>query len=164
MKEQFVSFETAKLAKEKGFVSGGKHSYVQYHTDYVYDGDINHPESHKDGDIKETNHQYHSNHVDFDISNENFSIYEMPTQSLLQKWLREEHQIIIDIATDCTSEPKYVYSIHVFKGNPRDLAEKEWGWYFHKQEDWCLDYTYENALEAGLKEAISLINKELKFE
>lgn len=82
----------------------------------------------------------------------------------LQQWLREEHQIIIDIQTDCTSNPKYCYQINIFKGNPRDLAEMEWGWYFHKQEDWCLYYTYEEALEAGLQEALTLINIDIKFK
>lgn len=90
--------------------------------------------------------------------------YVAPTQSLLQTWLREKHQIIITINTDCTAEPKYVYEINVFKGNPRNLAEKEWGWYFHKQEDWGLYYTYEDALEGGLVEALTLIEKDLNFE
>ena len=156
MKERLVSFKTAKLAKEKGFSLGTNGMYCQYTKDYVYDEDPSHPESHKKGEIGVYYHYYKND------DDPNF--YEIPTLSLLQMWLREKHQIIVTINTDCTAEPKYVYEINVFKGNPRNLSEKEWGWYFHKQENWGLYYTYEDALEEGLKEALNLIGKELEFK
>ena len=136
MKEQQISFKTYKLAKEKGF-SNIQSFYKNITKNYVDSGG------------NETDERY--NTVEW-VTEE-----VIPTQSLLQKWLREEHQIIVTVSVDCTAEPKYVYDINVFKGNPRNLAEKEWGWYFHKQEDWGLYYTYEDALEEGLIEALKLI-------
>ena len=71
MKEQLISFETAKLAKEKGF---------DLFTEYGYD---------KNG--KEVN---------FPCCYNNYPVidhYSAPNQSLLQKWLREKYNIHIDI-------------------------------------------------------------------
>lgn len=79
-------------------------------------------------------------------------------------WLRDEHQIYIEINTDCTTEPKFSFQINVFKGNPRDLAEKEWGWYYHKHEPWYLYYSYEDALEDALVESINLLGRDLIFD
>ena len=49
--EDYASFELAKKLKKYGFVEPCMHSYTQYTSDFVYDGDPEHPESHKKGDI-----------------------------------------------------------------------------------------------------------------
>jgi hypothetical protein len=82
----------------------------------------------------------------------------IPTQSLVQKWLREVHQIYVEVNTDCTTSPKFCYNITKFIGNPNDLSEKEWDWIIlPNNENWGLRRKYENALEDGLKEALKLI-------
>lgn len=70
MKEELISFETAKLAKEKGFDVEGHQ--------YYYDS----PES----------VLWHSIKMEMHNKSENISV---ETQSLLQKWLREEHDVHI---------------------------------------------------------------------
>lgn len=105
MKEQLISFETAKLAKEK--------NYPFYFTAI--------------GDTKE---------VPLNI----------PTQSLLQKWLREKHDIHININTYYFEDlQKYGYEVE-------DIIHPE-GWIVLNNPK----KTYEEALEKGLQEALKLI-------
>ena len=104
MEEQLISFETAKLAKEKRF-DLTKLGYKE-----------------ENGEIIDT--------------------YSTTTQSLLQKWLREEHKIHI-VIMPCiipSNEVKY----YIFTG------KLKW--------DWAeLFDTYEEALEVGLQEALKLV-------
>ena len=105
MKEQLISFETAKLAKEKGF-----------------------------------NIKIYKNTIDYELN--------PPTQSLLQKWLREVHKIHIEIEIAADEELvniiPFIYQISIYKQKegyfPRDFYN-----------------TYEEALEEGLLEALKLI-------
>lgn len=85
MKDQLISFETAKLAKEKGFKIKTKFSYKQ---PVVTKRGTNIREK-RDYKIERTNYQYTS-FTEISYPNENYSA---PTQSLLQKWLREVHNI-----------------------------------------------------------------------
>jgi len=50
----------------------------------------------------------------------------LSSQTKLQKWLREEHYIFVDILTDGTVAPRYCISIKRFFGNPKSLSEREW--------------------------------------
>jgi len=77
--------------------------------------------------------------------------YPAPTQSLLQKWLREIHGIDLSIYSDKNPvnalnagkcDKFYDCLVKDEKGNFQQLVD-------HK--------TYEDALEAGLKEALALI-------
>lgn len=114
MKEQLIAFETAKLAKNKGFdsIEGWSRMYNQ-------DGEFKSP-------YKET--------------------YPAPTQSLLQKWLREKHNILVE-STHFTAS-HFTYKIYkkdniitiLFLGTVKDIFDN-----------------YEHALEKGLQEALKLI-------
>jgi hypothetical protein len=118
MKERLITFETAKLAKEKNYYNG------------------------EEGDC------YRQDSVFFD----NFLIcnyYPAPTQSLLQKWLRENH------------------NIHIIVHPHFDNFGEHSGWECIKVES-LIDSnintiirsgheTYEDALECGLLNALSLI-------
>lgn len=121
MKEPVVSFEIAKLAKEKGFPT----ELVTTHEAYNIKGDL--------GSI------FYSNDI-FDIL--------APTQSLLQKWLREKHNIHIEITLPVDDELKYCTPISfefmvVYKN--KDYYD---GLFYDK---------YEEALEAALLKALQLI-------
>ena len=137
MKEQLVTFETAKLAKEKNFDIGVNQSYVIYKKSYNYDDDSSHRESYKVNDIEINSHYHVNNYKGIDLSNELYEAYSAPTQSLLQKWLREVHNIFVEVNTDCTSAPKFSFDIKQFVGNPNNLSEKVWNWVFPVQnENW----------------------------
>jgi hypothetical protein len=107
MTDQLISFETARLAKEKGF----KEQTVQMYND--------------------------KGKLAFWTE----CTILAPTQSLLQRWLREEHGIDICILPYAGPEISYGYIIYI--------DDKE----IRKVEPW----SYEKALEQGLQEALKLI-------
>jgi len=107
MKEQLITFETAKLAKEKGFP------------------------------IKLPNHEGH-------ILEGN-----KPTQSLLQKWLREKHNINVFICYSNQDQPNYSCFI-ITKNEENHFMDITPG----IQED-----IYEETLEQGLQESLKIIKK-----
>lgn len=84
LEEQVVSFKAAKLAKEKGFRFYTVNSYCFFQSTREYEL------------------------VSF---KENKRI-PAPTQSLLQAWLREVHDIHIQILIHSWSERTYYYKIH----------------------------------------------------
>ena len=125
MEEQRISFETAKLAKEKGF-------NLVVSTAYCEEGVLRscNPDFYLKG--------YH---------NQGMASL-APTQSLLQRWLRERHNVIVDIQLDQTSYPKYCFNIYRYEdfGNWEDVANPEWGLYSSYEK------ALEEALELGLQE------------
>jgi hypothetical protein len=121
MKDELVSFEVAELAKKKGFDGLVRDAYY-----------YNSPELSKlmreecwDG---------------YPVNSEDEAYLAAPTQSLLQRWLRE--RFFIDIFLYKSSN-NYYYKIEYNKG-------------FIKTSDTSFG-TYEQALEEGLKSALQLI-------
>lgn len=113
MKEQLISFETAKFAKQKGFDCDCNNIHVENsEATYIQDAGKPYPMGSK--------------------------TYDAPTQSLLQKWLRDEKEVIIEIRYSY-SKSKWYYDLSVMV-----TANK----YFK---------TYEEALEEGLQGALKLI-------
>lgn len=129
MKEQLISFETAKLAKERGFDLAVNNYFI------IMDDNI--IEDNGDGDIEYIclNHNKYDNY------------YSRPTQSLLQKWLREVHNIHIEISVGNDIEYGVIYGKAESPEWIRDIEGIDV--IFYK--------TYEEALEAGLQEALKLI-------
>lgn len=85
---------------------------------------------------------YFVNNGKFDLSCKHYSNYAAPNQSLLQKWLREVHEIHITI----TSISQESWQCHITRIG--ECLGKNY------TEDL---YTYEEALEEGLLEALKLI-------
>lgn len=114
MRDELISFETAVLAKEKGYsLPITKYSEKYYN---------------KEGKFQEVSYKSTVNLDNGEL--------ECPSQSLLQKWLREVHKIHIHI--NCYGDN--VWSFHI----PNIGGDSP----FH---------TYEEALEIGLQEALKLI-------
>lgn len=151
MEEKRIGFKLAKISKDKGYSSGDSFYYVQYHGNYIYDEDPNHPESHLDGEVRFNDRGYHKNLAEnCDFSCENFTFCEAPTISLLQTWFRDVHNIDVSsnvIIIECGGrEGKRYYW---------EIVDSE----LKLTEDLTpLGYlTYEEALEVGLEEAFKLI-------
>lgn len=126
MQEQLISFKTAKLAKEKEFI---------YYTQFSYwEGKLTHITpgwEEEEGRI------------------ERYVIYPRyyaPTQSLLQKWLRDKHNLILQVnyIYECDFTP---YTFFIYREGDSTPLNK-WEYDFH---------TYEEALEIGLQETLKLI-------
>lgn len=130
MEDQLITFETAKLAKEKGF----KELCFNF---YNKEAELKSPYL-ENGSSSDTEFR-----VDLEDLLENYNLYEKysaPTQSLLAKWLREVHYIYLW----CTPEEE-------IDGVPY--------WEYHigyRQSDKSYP-TYELTLETGLFEALKLI-------
>lgn len=127
MQEQKINFETAKLAKEKGFPQSLSHSQH-----------IN---------LKEDEWKLYSS-TDADELDNSIGIGEnircsAPTQSLLQKWLREVHNIDVVVGSTYLGYNVVLWNRNTYKLHhisPVNIAEK-----------------YEDVLEIGLMEALKII-------
>lgn len=93
------------------------------------------------------------------IISDNYNDYHLtaPTFEQVIDWLEEKHQIFIEIGVDCTTYPKFCYSVNKFFGNPKDLTEKEWGWEHPKPENWYLYKSRKEATEEAIKFSLTLI-------
>ena len=134
MEDTLGSFETAKILKEKGFDVPCLHFYTTnvnagvdfILVDYIGEGQF--------GDITElTNHNAKGYYL---------PRYSAPTLSLAQKWLREVHNIHIQIIF-LPINNRFIFAI--YKYGKEDIES-------------VLEYeTYELALEEVLQEALKLI-------
>jgi hypothetical protein len=118
MEDQLISFETAKLAKEKGFREKSMHWYNSSGLPVS----VAQPQSPSD--------------------DKRFPSYSRPTQSLLQRWLREKHRIDIDCSCD--------YERILWK-----VGHRMKGYGYHSSS--LMFISYEAALEKGLQQALKLI-------
>ena len=137
LKEKLISFETAILAKEKGFKNACDW-FVNKDNEHIFMPDFLYP-----------------NNSEFTYDPENDpevieweelmnTLVLAPTQSLLQKWLREVHEISIKI------DDYYTNSRVRFDYNVCELGSQE-------DNPVGIFETYEEALETGLQEALKLI-------
>ena len=153
MKEQLVNFETAKLAKEKGF-----EEFVSYC--YLEDGELYGTYSLMNEDDSAFIDIMDGNELE-NHNSSNFDRYSAPTQSLLQKWLREKYKTDIIIIVNYNQHKQIkTYRcgiVYIKQLSDRQLIET----FFIRPEGEKFLFiefsTYEEALEKGLQEALKLI-------
>lgn len=133
MKEQLINFETAKLAKEKDFFDKNVLNETRISQPFFYT---------KNGEIKEIKEAF-LYEKDFEIKD----CFNAPTQSLLQKWLREVHNIDISLQLNQFGYG-YMYAVNDIK-ECKNIIELKGG----VNQKW----NYEQALEIGLQEALKQI-------
>jgi hypothetical protein len=132
MTKEFVPYELAVRLKELGFEEscfGG----------FYDNGDLN------------------IQRVDFQSPLEGFCL--SPTFSQAFRWFRENHQIFPEVLTDCTTEPKFVFTYNKFFGNPKDLTGQEWGWENNIGQYSELYRTHEEAEQACLTKLIEIVEQ-----
>jgi hypothetical protein len=136
LREDLISFETSKLA---------------YKADFIFKGRTN--------DWLNTTLPYHEDgkrNIDFNYEGED---YPAPTQGLLQKWLRIKHNLLVEVnyrTFGVSSGNGYSYMVE------RKNKHKSMNNYIGK-DVWSGFETYEQALESGLQEALTIIiNKNKK--
>jgi hypothetical protein len=130
MKEPLITFETAKLAKEKGF-----DDVKTNHLPYMLEGDDK-------GRIGASIYcKVYANCC---------------TQSFLQKWLREAHCINI-FMTFKPNIKKWDFIPYFMSMDAKEYIEYNSN--YTKQNNKRRFDTYEDALEIGLQEALKLIQK-----
>ena len=126
MEDTRVTFETAKLAKEKGFFQETSRLEIPY---YNYKGEFK-------GDVSDWRIRKYIRGED----TSDIEFVSAPTQSLLAKWLREEHNIHL-IAYKNINIDGYDWCYITTDGITNINSYK----------------TYEEAYEIGLQEALKLI-------
>lgn len=134
MKDELITYETAKLAKEKGFDELCEYGYYDLEENHKLNGTYkNFSDAYTTGLPKRRN----SEGVSYCIS---------PTQSLLQKWLREKHEInCIPIPYDNRYESNIYWDGFTDEELHEDFLEEN------------MFDTYELALEDSLYSALNLI-------
>ena len=139
IEEQLISFDVAKLAKEKGF---NINCHKCYKLDYPKYGKLESCSISYDEDFGWIEYNHHRG-TDVKIYPESFIF--VPTQSFLQKWLREVHDIdVIALSVRFTGYLEIGYYTYAVKG-------------IQPMKNYRFD-TYEQALEQGLIEALNLID------
>jgi hypothetical protein len=126
MEEQLISIETAKLAKENGF---------ELYKYLIID----------DENPKNLNSNYNPRKYQ--------PWYFNLTQSILQRWLRENYNIHIEIQYSFDHN-RYMFIVHSFKG---DRINAELLFLQEDSKKYLKYETYEEALEAALLEGLKLI-------
>ena len=126
MEDTRVTFETAKLAKEKGFPQETNRLEIPY---YNYKGEFK-------GDVSDWRIRKYIRGED----TSDIEFVSAPTQSLLSKWLREQHNIHL-IAYKNINIDGYDWCYITTDGITNINSYK----------------TYEEAYEIGLREALILI-------
>ena len=127
MEDTRINFETAKLAKEKGFPQETNRLEIPY---YNYKGEFK-------GDVSDWRIRKYLRGED----TSDIEFVSAPTQSLLAKWLREEHNIHL-IAYKNINIDGYDWCYITTDGITNINSYK----------------TYEEAYDIGLQEALKLIN------
>ena len=138
MEEQLISFETAKLAKEKGF-------NLLVTTYFANNG--------KEEHFNKNDNCNHNGVTQLDLK------HSRPTQGLIQRWLRDIMNIIVQVEF---VKPGYNdYRVQYWKLNKKDGKHVDnYENNFVREEDRLfikMFWSYEEALEAGLVEALKLI-------
>jgi len=126
MKEQLIEFNTAKLAQEKGF---DVVSYLKCNFDLIENSNFK--------------------------SDGKSSWYLDITQSLLQKWLREVHNIEVEVYREVNFADECYYDTYCVDVYNNKLSFLSKDYTFTEGID-----TYEQALEQGLLEGLKLIDNE----
>ncbi len=147
MKEQIILFETAKLAKEKGFVM------LNYTNAYnVFRENLK-----KSGEGLVTTEAEEKPHYG-GVSCVLRTFYQSkhwtlaPTQSLLQKWLRDVHKIYIEISVqEAETIATWYWKIFTHRDSGKNLI------WIKADSNGVKQESYEEALEKGLQEALKLI-------
>ena len=140
MEDTLINFETAKLAKEKGF---DEKVYREYD---------------KSGYLRCTSKSADVVLGPYDELLKSTE-YPAPTQSLLQRWLREVHNIYVESYHDLTSDGtkiQFYTSWGFLQQKDKNGNRNVNGWY-DEYNDWK---TYEEALEIGLQEGLKLLSDE----
>ncbi len=157
MQEQIIEFNTAILAKEKLFdlLVIGYYMFDHEEGDHIKTitefNDYEFPKIYRDN--------LRNNFNGIEIESD-YEFVSAPSQSLLQRWLRERHNIDVDVSRDAEVHFKDEIRWIVMVSNWNDIrivshsiAELK-----HPNHSHYIDYkSYEEAMEKGLIEALKLI-------
>ena len=123
--EDYVSFETAKLLKEKGFDENCSRSYVK----------------------DKLTHSQGRNNSYYTIMYETYRPISAPTLQMAMKWLREVHKIAINIGWGEVFKENYQWWCIILNQNSGEiLQENEYGKTYEEVCEAAIKYCLENLI------------------
>lgn len=128
IKDQIITFDTAKLAKEKGLTHGLRCEGIYC----IGWGSMKEDKAFSSSPRDNVNGQFH--------------LALAPTQSALQKWLREVHKIYIVLTPHIDKNRNIIYHVDIYSESITEDDLTIWKY-----------YNYEEGLEFGLQEALKLV-------
>ena len=156
MTEELISYKTAILAKKKGFCSFAEEQ-LKYNDCIVNEAYIEGKLKYDEDGFRIKNLVYENNSITpTEGKYTRNSLVEACSQSLLQRWLREEHKIYVmvepvlegGISTKLYKQTNVIYELNVFTHDDNvEISKAEQVKY----------NTYEKCLEAGLLGGLKLI-------
>jgi len=149
--EDYVSFETAKLLKEKGFREWCSmcHSPSLYYNGDILDGDEE-SELKASGEWDETKARWIHTLYPFNCNNEQSEgIYAAPTLAMAMKWLRKEHNLYVKVEIG-EDEGSFWYDFDIIPVGGGIVPEVDETYIYYEPEE---------ALEAGIKYALEKLIK-----
>ena len=122
IEEDYVTFETAKLLREKGFNESTYNTYYQFDDGAVY-----------------------MHHYNFSLPNSenDKNEWSCPTLQMTLKWLREIHQIYISV--ECCYDKSVFYTFDIFRIKDNHYEFIGCSGPDEETDDWSVDYSYEKA-------------------
>lgn len=141
MKNERVTFDTAKLAKEKGFDEFCDESFDENGKASGFTGYDLMKKHNKNSAV----HLINTNSEEFEYPN---ILCTRPTQSLLQRWIREVHNIHVDVHPTLINKKWYPKAVNLDNTNDNILAGRLFD--FHRD-------IFEEALDLGLYVTLKLI-------
>ena len=129
IKEAYCSYEISRLLKEKGF---------DEHCDNYYDQSLDEPQQ------LTIDEMYYS--CD--------EFIKAPTHQMACAWLREKHNIFIEISVSIDLNDNYYYNYSILNRECKYVRKR------YTAFDWNYEDTYEDAVEAALKYALENLIKE----
>ncbi len=153
MMEQLIQFETAKLAREKGF------NYKTYN--FTVNADYK----------KQVFLCFDMNRAAYPLEATDWNNFEkggekgntsIPTQSQLQTWLREVHDIRICINFDYINASHFAYTYRIIYNILEGKGGKKYSWEFYEEINSLINQMtwynkYEDCLEQALLKGLKLI-------
>lgn len=130
IQEAYVSFETAKLLKEKGFDESTSMVYMSY------------------GDLCKLNRYDSIRNSNYNDITKNYFECTAPTQQMAMRWLREVHHIAINIGWGEIFEGQYQWWSIVLNMDSGDILYDE-----------NYNVSYEDAVETALKIVLNGLKK-----
>ena len=122
IEEDYVTFKTAKLLREKGFNESTYNTYYQFDDGAVY-----------------------MHHYNFSLPNSenDKNEWSCPTLQMTLKWLREIHQIYISI--ECCYDKSVYYTFDIFRVKDNKYEFIGCSGPDEDTDDCSVDYSYEKA-------------------
>ena len=130
--EDYVSFETAKILKEKGFDEVCDYRYYETHSGFDMGLDPGYTNSHWEDWYK-----------DLGVRN-----YSAPTLQMAMKWLRKEKGVaIIPVIASILDNERFLWNIKIVVAKTNETYSQ--GWIYEEPEEVCeaaIKYCLENLI------------------